>query len=306
MTNILHLSESFLSGYPARLSRFLNENGPKYRSRCITMKSEHPNARLDVDMVMGQLSEEAFFDRVQWADIVHLHGTHSIPLLSTIDHAIRGKRIVIQVYEHPEEGAANPSLVPPGIPYIITPVCSWPRWPTATFMAPEVPHFYENINLPDKERPLVSFDIKHMPELRSYRDIIFPLKSMQKEKQILYYPIENRLHDYAVTLKQAADIAVGDIVFGRYNLSALDYASAGVPCFCRVKGYTRENIEKLTGAINSLPWIHTDKDHFLLGIKRVVDRKLWKEQGQKTKGWMEKYWNKDMILRHYDDVYLSL
>lgn len=307
MTNILHLSSTFMSGYPTRLSELINKHSQKYRSRCITAAVDGTRRPLDVDLKSFEMAQREIEDRVGWADIIHYHGLHSIGFLES--HGIgtpKGKDQILQIYEHPEEELyryEDPNhAVPAGVACIITPRCSFVRWPSASFLAMEVPHSYEEKVYAPRAFPNVSVDIKHLPHVLSYREIYRPLKEMEQKKEIMLHPIDNKDHYFSVVLKSGADIGVGDILEGRYNLSALDYAAAGVPCFCKIGAQTRANIEKLTKA-STLPWLNTDKDRFMYGMNRIVERKLWSIQGKQAKEWIDAYWNPSIILKHYTEAY---
>lgn len=309
MTNVLHVSSTFLGGYPGRLSKLLNLPESKFRSRFIVSTIENQKTRLDVDLRADEMARDEIEDRIKWADIIHFHGFNSMGVLEQWGLSLpKNKNSILQIYEFPEEGIPQDSphlSIPAGLPYIITPGCHWNRWVTASFLAPEVPHFYEKKPNMNRVWPFVSLDTRFLPEVIGYREIIKPLKEMEHEKRIMFSPISTTDHNKNTLLKQGADVAIGDIIYGKYNLSSLDYAAAGVACFCRINSSTRENIQKLTGT-SDLPWITTDKDRFLVGLDRVIDRRLWLEQGERSKKWMDEHWNAQSILNHYTEAYLSL
>jgi hypothetical protein len=109
-----------------------------------------------------------------------------------------------------------------------------------------------------------------------------------------------------MALKKQAHLGVDEITTGSYHLSALEYASLGVPCFANTDSLTDKVVKDLTGCLE-VPWIKASHDSFetiLRGLIRNKEHLL--DAGVKTREWMISNWSPDKLKPHYTSMYEKL
>jgi hypothetical protein len=314
MTNVLHLSDTPLSGSPIRITKLLNKYSSRYKARHIVWKPIVAARSFEVDAVAQEMQPDQIRGLFKWADIIHYHNRWKRQqIFSYADIEPPQKKSVIQVHS-PKLSEDFSQEIESKIPIAVIAQYHTRQWPTATYLVPNVVDIMDPVYMPmegkpDRPLPVVSYAPSNT-NMTGWNDkgygIIMPhLKRMKFDNKIILQLIIEKPHDVAMKLKRGADISIDEIATGSYHLSSLEYLSMGVPCFCLIDHLTARAVRDVTGC-EELPWIIANKDSFLPTLQGIMHERSWAELGKQARAWMEKYWNPQFLLKSYEDMYDDL
>lgn len=314
MPNVLHLSDTPLSGSPIRITKLLNKYSSKYRARHIVWKPIVGTRSFEVDCIAQEMRPNDIRELIRWADIIHYHNRwRRQNIFSYIEELPPEKKSVIQVHS-PKLSEDFSEEIKSGIPIAVIAQYHTRQWPEASFLVPNVVDILDPVYMPienkvDRKVPIVSYAPSNT-NMTGWNDkgygIVMPhLKRMKLDNKIILQLIIEKPHDVAMQLKRGADISIDEIATGSYHLSSLEYLSMGIPCFCLIDHLTAKAVRDVTGCVD-LPWIIANKDSFLPTLQKVIHDKSWAALGKQSREWMEKYWNPHILLKHYEDMYNEL
>lgn len=312
--NVLHLSDTTLSGSPVRISKLLNKYSTTCRSRHLVWQPIIGTRVFETDLVSSRMTREELLDKIEWADIIHYHNRYARQeIFKFLEIAPPNKPSVIQIHS-PRQSENFSDEVNSGIPLAVVAQYHPRQWPEASFIVPNVVDIldpaYMPIEKPQVERlPIVSYAPSNTNQRgwddKGYSLVAPTLKRLKISGRIYYQLIVDTPHEMTLKLKQSADIGIDEIATGSYHLSSLEYMSMGVPCFANLDGYTKQVVRDLTGC-DELPWVAASKDNFLPNLHFLLENKSWQEYGAKARQWMETYWNPSILVGNYEEMYREL
>lgn len=309
---ILHLSDTTLSGAPYRLSKTYNKYSG-HESRHIVWHPVVHTRVFQCDMIGSEMSKAQIKKWFEWADVIHYHNRWKRQEIFT-HHKLKPpkKPSLIQIHS-PRESEDFSEEVESGISIAVIAQYHTRQWPEKRFIVPNVVDIYDELHKPvDKpfrNIPVVSYSPSNAIcrgwDDKSYGIVSPVMRRLSIGNEAIYQRIVNMPHADCLRLKQTADIGIDEVSTGSYHMSSLEYLSMGVACIGRLDEQCERVIKDLTGA-DWLPWIMSSPAKFKFDITSLVRGRQYIEIGQKSREWMEKYWNPKDICDFYTQLYESL
>jgi hypothetical protein len=315
IVRILHLSDTTLSGSPIRISRLLNKH-TAHESRHLVWQAKIYNRTFETDLVGETLpAEELRYWVYEWATHLHFHNRWA---RQTVFKVLGSKPpklpSVIQVHsprESNSEGGFREELSS-RVPLAIIAQYHTRQWSENKFVVPNVVDIteptYQPVARPQRRALVVSYAPSNAVcrgwDSKGYELVNPILKKMGYSREIQYQKIINKTHTECLALKQKADIGIDEVMTGSYHLSALEYLAMGIATICYIDEKTEKAIKDVTGA-TTFPFVHSGKGDIVIPLKRLMSG-LHAEMGVRSREWMEKYWNPELLCNHYVDMYEKL
>lgn len=310
---ILHLSQTTLSGSPYRLSTTLNKYSG-HESRHIVWQGRIYNRDFKCDMIGSEMHRDELVKWLEWADVINFHNRWKRQdIFKYCDfELIRNKPSVIQMHS-PREEEGHHEEVASGVPIAVIAQYHPRQWPEMRYLIPNVIDIHDKLHRPIIKEPQVLSTVSYAPmspsgkgwNRKSYPVVSPILKRMFFNREIFYQRLVGVPHDECLALKQKADIGIDEISTGSYHMSSLEYLSMGCACFGHIDEQTEKCIKDVTGC-DWLPWVECIEPQFKLKIREMVRTKSYIEIGKKSREWMEKYWNPEVLCNHFIKMYEDL
>lgn len=323
MLNILHLSETPLSGAPYRLMKVQRLGG--HNARLINHRVRY-NGRTNMvyphDILLqrdcdcctdGVFNREEIYSLFDSADILHFHNNvHDVFLLKLYPQLrkyLKSKHVVFQVHS-PRES----------LKYVEKDINNKDvntRLVIAQFQARQYKDFTVVPNAIDITDPLYSpkdyeNEVPHIVYSPSntnlkgwndkgFRDVMRVLERLPKDK-CTYDVITNTPHLKCIERKKKGDIAIDELVTGSYHLCTLEGLSHGQAVFCSVDSLTVKALMKVAPA--AFPVISSSPRTMQTDIETLIERPdLIRHYRAITRKFMEDYWSPQQINEHYIKAY---
>jgi len=258
--------------------------------------------------------EELAYWLYDWADVIHYHDVwKKSKVLRHLASAPPKKPSVIQIH-NPRSWLEDlsPAFVTK-VPIALTAHIDIEDWPEADYVVPGALDITDAAYLPLQQRLKSQPTISHAPsnwaargwEGESFTVVNPILTALRDAGEIHYQIIVKRPHKEVLALKRHSDIGVDEILGARCGLSSLEYLALGVPCFADIGERVRAGIKELTGATD-LPWLDGSAGNLKRNVGDLVRAKMWQVYGERSRLWMETYWNPQALVAHYLEMYKSL
>jgi hypothetical protein len=312
--NILHLSDTTLSGAPDRLSKLLTKHSSgKINSRHLVWHRVIFNRVFNVDICSSELSKKEIEAHFKWADVIHYHNRYSRQMIFT-QHGLKPpkKPSLIQIHS-PRESEDFSQELDSKIPLAVIAQYHTRQWPELKFVVPNVVDItdpmHSPIEKPLRNIPTVSYAPSNIIckgwDNKSYMTVNPAMKRFMFDRMALYKRIVSLPHATCLELKQDSNIGIDEVSTGSYHMSSLEYLSMGVACVGKLDDLCQASIKQVTGA-ESLPWIMSSEGSFVSDMRRVLMSKEYYQIGIDSRKWMEKYWNPDFLVKYFTEVYNQL
>lgn len=311
--NVLHLSETPLSGSPDRIVKVLNA----YSDICARHLVWNTKARSrshPTDINSSELSYDEVVDWLEWADTIHYHNRYERQSIFQ-EYDLKPPKVpsVIQIHS-PRDSEDFSEEINSGIPLAIVGQYQPRQWEKElSFIVPNVVDINSKDMMPVKREkgpmPFVTFAPSstngHGWDDKGYSWISPIMKRWKLSGRIKYKLIHAVPWEQAMAIKQTCDIGIDDLNTGSYHLSALEYLSMGIATYCYTDEKTEAVVKDLTGA-DSLPWLSKGRSSFEESIIKIMASGKYKSIGEESRAWMEKYWSPDLLVEKYIDMYMQL
>ena len=318
---VLHLSDTTLSGSPIRIAKLLTQQSSRGSSvgvqAChIVWDATSGYRTFETDLVGSSMSDDELRTWLAWPDIIHYHNRYARQqIFKKLGISPPKKPSVIQMHSDRHSGLDNfEAEAKSGVPIAVIAQYHTRQWPEATYLVPNV----VDINAPEYQRepvplrtiPVVSYAPSNWTckgfDDKGYGVVMPILKRMKFNSEIYLQLIVSKPHDEVMLLKRGADIGIDEIVTGSYHLSSLEFLAMGVPCFANLDEDTAKTVKQVTGCAGKLPWLKANPATFKRELEKIIRDKSWQELGEQSRRWMERYWAPDVLVRHYEDMYLDI
>jgi len=308
---ILHLSQTTHSGSPIRIVDLTNKYSNR-EARHLVWEPTTGYRKFKTDLVGNQMKEAELQHWLDWADVIHFHNkVKSLSIFTSTGLTPPSKPSIVQIHSPREDIDVKEVLA---LPIAILAQYHVRQWPEASFVVPNVVDIYSSEYIPSPRPPRKIPVVSYAPSnwnAKGWNDkgysVVSPvLKRLGLEDKIRYQLIVQQAHNVVVEMKLQADIGIDEIVTGSYHMSSLEYLALGVACFANLDEQTEAVVKDLTGA-TTLPWLKADGDSFkrILG-ELIKDPAQWADTGRQSREWMETYWNPEVLMGHYEEMYDSL
>jgi hypothetical protein len=324
MPNILHLSDTPLSGSPIRITQLTNKYSEKYRARHIVFNKRVRNRLFDVDIAGAEITKEEFIDRINWADVIHYHNRWKRQeIFARFGMTPPDKPSVIQMHS-PRDSEDFREELDSKVPLAIVAQYQPREWPELNYIVPNVVDIWDERMLPRKgfdglpyfssrelprKTPIISYTPSNVTaknwDDKGYNLVMPILQNLKKEGKVILQVVTDKPHAEALLLKKSGDVGIDEIATGSYHLSGLEYVAMGIPCICNLDGYTLKTLRDVSGS-DTTPFSLANRDNFNGVIRSLLTSNEHIYAGQKARMWMEKYWNPAALLKHYEEMYQDL
>ena len=311
--NILHLSDTPLSGSPIRISNLIDQY-TEHSSRHIVWD---PYDTFEYDIIGSTLKQGAIWHWFEWADVIHYHNRHK---KQKIFERARinppEKPSVIQIHNPRESEDFRPEVAS-GLPIAVLAQYHERQWPEKRFIVPNV----VDINRPIYRKPAPVYPFGYLPIVsfapsstngtgwddKGYLTVSRTLKRMRLSRQIYFQLLTKLPHHEVLEKKHAAHIGIDDVKTGSYHLNSLEYLAFGIPCMAYIDEQTERVVKDLTGA-DELPWVHATTTNFKSYLLNYFKNENWsiRSPDNKFRRWMEAHWNPQILCDHYIKMYEAL
>lgn len=314
MVNVLHLSDTTLSGAPGRLSDLLTKHSKSnITSRHLVWNRVIFNRVFDVDFCSAEMTKKQIQEHFKWADVIHYHNRYSRQMIFT-QHNIKPpkKPSIIQIHS-PRESEDFSLEVESKIPIAVIAQYHTRQWPEMKFLVPNVVDIthplHRAITRPERSIPVVSYAPSNVIckgwDNKSYTTVNPVLKRMMFERAVNYKRIVSLPHNTCLSIKQDSDIGIDEVSTGSYHMSSLEYLSMGVACVAKIDSLCEAAIKDVTGC-SSLPWVLSSEGTLNGDLTRLIMSGEYREIGAQSRLWMEKYWKPSKLIKHFTEVYNQL
>ena len=314
--NVLHLSDTQLSGSPIRIVEVLNKYTP-VKARHITWSvgsKDRPWRRYRADLVGSVMQKDELLAHLEWADVVHYHNRWKRQsIFQHLGIEPPKKPGVIQIHS-PRESEDFSEETKSGLPIAVIAQYHPRQWVgEMRYLLPNVvdithPEFVRTVP-PLRNAPVLSYAPSSWNgkgwDDKSYRDIAPGLKRMHLAHEIYFQLIIAQPYEKVIEMKRNADIGIDEVSTGSYHLSSLEFLAMGIPCFANIDKMTFDTIKQMTGC-ERLPWIVANKGTFRHTLDKIIRDKSWQDLGAESLAWMKKYWAPELLAKHYTDMYGEL
>jgi hypothetical protein len=114
--------------------------------------------------------------------------------------------------------------------------------------------------------------------------------------------VEKKTHEEALALYRSADIAIDQILAGWYGGFAVEMMALGKPVACYVREQDMKFVPK--SIRNDMPILRIDPGRLVEDLAAILDRRAeWQEAGRRSRRYVERWHNPDMIAKAMLDAY---
>lgn len=316
--NVLHLSDTTLSGSPIRITKLLNKH-TQVRARHLVWQPVILDRVFETDLVGSRMCREELRHWIyEWADVLHFHNRwRRQEVFKFLNVAPPNKPSVIQMHSPRHDkgplGEDFTDEVMSGIPLAVIAQYHVREWPEAEFIVPNVVDVTEPEYLPVEHNTAGVATVSYAPSNwnakgwndKGYSHTSRILKRMAFNKTINYDLIVSLPHKECLYRKRWGNIGVDEVVTGSYHLSSLEYLAMGIPCFAYLDAGTEGVVKNLTGS-NHLPWINTPRGLLKPSMESILSARSWGDLGEKSATWMRTYWSPEHLSNSYISMYNTL
>jgi hypothetical protein len=316
---IVHFSITPLAGAPIRLVKLLR----KHTSHDVNLIDLKRGPLFEHDIVFTELKDKAY-EIANNADVIHLHNyidlnTDAFNPINFNELTRKGVLFLRHFHSEPNTIASITGLpvsevITSGLPSIV--IAQYPeRYFTRSRVVPNVimPDEPEYKPVSDPEHTDILFtpskavgawknrwDTKGTPE--TIRILERVRKATNCRTKILHgKPLSEVLYE-----KQRARIIIDDLVTGSYHLSGMEALCQAKAVLTYLDHRIDYLIKEITGA-SSYPFINSRLENAEELLNYLVSQpELVKDIGNSGRNWIDRYWNEDIIVRQYMDVYRDL
>lgn len=318
---IVHLATDAIAGMPFKLVSALQAQSP-FSVRLIETKHRKTYPQ---DMVFSDSIDEAV-ELIQKADIIHFHNNLDLSsrAFAPIDFTElqkKGTRFVRQFHSIPSTIARKMNcsveeILSSTIPSLV--IGQYPEryFPNAKVVPNCIP-INDDSYMPLSRDENLKSDILFSPSKKASAwserwntkgmpETIRMLKKLKKQRDCRVEVVTDSPLDKVLYKKRRSYIVLEEMVTGSYHLSGLEGLSMGKATLCYLDKRVEFVMKQLSGA-DSLPFVNTMLEHsekvlaYLLANRGTGD-----ELGAASRKWMEQYWNEEVLMRQFADIYYDL
>jgi len=312
--NVLHISDTTLSGAPYRLACAQNKYSD-LKAKHLVWKAKIFDRVFPTDLVGEDMSAQDLRKWWDWADIIHWHNrrTRSVFFKKTqID--INKKPSVFQIHS-PRNSEDFDSDINAEVPLLIIAQYHPREWPDKPHkIVPNIIDIHDELLTPppktNRTIPIVTYAPSNVTakgwDDKGYTEISPTLKKLKLARKIDYRLIIKKTYEDAMKLKRLSDIGIDECKTGSYHLSSLEYLSMGVATICYIDKQTEKVVKDITGCPD-LPWVNCNAAGFQQTLTSLINNmEKTSEYGLNARKWMQVFWNPAILCTHYISIYEAL
>ena len=328
---VLHIARTSLAGAPIRIVDALNKY-TEYEARlAVYLPIRLPDERL---MYKEDISWENPNQRIEVvelakrADVIHMHHFMNTditnPFLLDFDYLKKPTCKILRHFDSDrdflskteiryEETYKNDKLPKVVIPHY--PERTFPDLDIVPNIIPINDELYKPVET-NNEKLKVVYSASNRTSYKDarwatkgYPEVSPLLKNLSEKYNFEYIEINNMTFKEAMSIKQQADIVIGDVVTGSYHLTELEALAQGKPSITYLDG---RSIMTFMNTFKSpdIPFVNANIDNLEYAIKDLIENKdLRKQIGIFSREWIEKYYDDSKLVKKfvqiYDDILLD-
>ena len=328
---VLHLSRTALAGVACRYAQFFKKYGTQARSAsAVTTSIEfprdikvpfhyHPDFPNVANRAIMDESEE-LREEIKKADIIHIHNYPPLNINSPTWNLIAQKPVILQLHSPPNISKYSYNRVNSKVTIARLLVIAQYQAIQLRPTYPDIIPMRNVIDIDDKlllpvikknNPPIITYAPSNIKTdkkrvgwaYKSIKEVLPLLKQMHNNKSCEFKYIHRVPFTKSLSMRQSANIHIDEVSSGSYHLSSLEGLSQGAAVIANIADWMSDLLKKITGC-TTIPWIIANKNNIKSVIKDLLSNKdnLLKRQ-QESRDWMEKYWNPELILNDYLNIY---
>lgn len=324
--NILHLSETPLSGAPYRLMQVQKNGG--WNARLISHRNSygnHGSVRFPYDILLQSdrpnrkkrehpdFNRDEIYQLFNDADIFHFHNYFLDQFLFRLFPDLKAylsKKLVVVQFHSPRVSLKNVEKTIKDKQIhrkLVVAQYQVRQFPEATPVFNCIP-IHDELHTPiyrSSSPPIIAYSPSNT-NLRDWNNKGYP-ETMAAFSRIredhLPLVLTNTPHQECLFKKQRADIAIDEVVTGSYHLNTLEALSQGQVAICGLDDECERVLWDLTGTEHH-PIIKANPNT-LQGVLETFlkDRDLMRFYQDKSRAFMEKYWDTQLLIDMYQRAY---
>jgi hypothetical protein len=222
--NILHLSDTTLSGAPIRIVDLFNSY-TEHKARHVVWEPTTGFRKFKTDLVGPDMSVDDIKDLFDWADVVHYHNRYKS--LQIFEHKIARKKLpyrrqVIQIHSPRDTVLSHENILEEDLPLAIVAQYQVRQWPGAHYVVPNVVDIHHPIHTPVPRVLCASPVVSYAPsnwnakgwDDKSYGVVAPVLKRLSLDNKIRFQLIVQQAHWDVLSMKRQADIGIDEVSTG--------------------------------------------------------------------------------------------
>ena len=329
MVKVAHISVTPLAGSPIRIVNSLNHSKYDIEARLIVFNEHQYGNRTYMNDLSWSKDKENCYEVIHSADILHFHHFFDLDsggpfgesfIKMCADHA----KFLRHYHSHPLVIARGQmslvsEIIYSDIPSVVTAQFHERYYPNSLVIPNIIPIESDSDSyLPSKNRikkrigfsptannsawniddyGFTRWDTKGAPET---------LSLLRKIPGVDIDHIVDLPHEECLRRKNNCQICIDELITGSYHISSLESLAMGIPTLAYLDPRTLHTIQDITGSLEH-PWINCRLEEAFEHLSELLgDDVLVSELGQRSRLWMERYWNEDFMVKKFIDAYHSL
>ena len=319
---ILHLSNTPLSNAPANLVKCQNLYGHDATLLLFkksSLQRKHTAGQLWIDLPADEITR-----LVTEAEVIHCHNyLYEQQIFRSYPHLVeivKNKPKLVQYHSsrHSVENFET-TLKDDTVRKAVVAQYHVRLYPECEFVVPNVlPIFEEPYRPLESRRKLPFITISYAPsnvnckgwDDKGWSETKPVLDRIERSGAAVSQVMHGVPYEDCMTQKRLADIGIDEIVTGSYHLSALEYMAMGAIAIANPDNLTIEAMRRIVGddGINSLPLVVANKNNLEATLRSLLrnGKPFIIEQGQKSREWMETFWNPRNHVKLFESIYEKL
>jgi hypothetical protein len=319
---ILHLSNTPLSNAPANLVECLNDAG--HEAKLYLHKKSNTNKTFVGGSLWTETPPGILEDEFKRAEVIHFHNyCWDLTIFKERPELLeiaKSKPALIQ-YHSPRHSTENfeASITDRSLKHAVIAQYHVRQYPECEFVVPNVIPIYNKMytSFPgkwDDACPSISYAPSNI-NLKGWDDkgynVTAPLlKRLERNSRCSADVIINTDYETCLLRKRGAHIGIDEVMTGSYHLSALEYLSMGCVTICHVDDPTCQAMKRIVGIEGMLhmPIIDATPSTLESTLLELLasGKDHLKDIGEKSRNWMERYWNPSKHAQYFENIYRSL
>lgn len=319
---VVHLSLSPLAGAPIRLVNALNKH-TNIEARLINFNPQCYGSRTFPEDLSWNDNREECISLIKNADIIHLHHFINVsdsdnPFQFNFSEAVKKNCKFIRhfhsdlAYVSGKRFKKAKQILEDKFTKLVI-----PHYPERTFLSativPNIVPIHDEIFMPKqttnkKIKVFYSSSTKASRwddrwQTKGWPEVTDVLKKLSKELEFEYIEAYGIPYKECQSLKQSADIVIGDLVTGSYHLTELEALAQGKTVICNPDPRTLLTLSNLTGC-KDFPFVISNLQSLPEVLRYLIQNpELLKNIGKFGRKWMEDYYDDKILIQQYVKIY---
>jgi hypothetical protein len=280
-------------------------------SRVVQIRNNYNDGReFDHDLLWAA-DREASIEALREAHVVHNHNYQMIP---EVEKLVRKKPMLVQYHSVPPV----PRKYPNALQAVIAQPLQVASHPDCVLL-PNIIPLQDELYKPTWDEEPEPHDVLHVAfaptnrsggngmSVKGYEATVGTLKRLAERGYLTYDVIEKVALRACLKRKQAAHVAIDEVVTGNFHRSSLESLAQGSIAIANIGPQARAFFKRFFGGEMLHPWMSATLETLEVTLERLArDQALVCMGRLRARQFMENYWNDEEMIKRYVGVYQQL